>query len=169
MLNKRVIILCFCYVNLIISSNVLGDDFSFEPWLLGNHYMFKPLAVSVDVNSGAVVIGNHSEDSVDNVQQIIFDWDDGSQETVVFDSTHQYYGHQYTNLNRNYTMKATCEYTDGYLETIEILIRFVAPSVNPQPLPTELEVTIPNDYVDFDSRIDPNWYDTSKSQFLPMS
>jgi hypothetical protein len=77
-----------------------------------------------------------------------WDWGDGTVEDGWFPRNHTY-----ANRTKNYNVKVTSHYSDGSIDEVEILIRFVSSTITPITLPSSLIVTVPDHDVALATRL----------------
>ena len=100
----------------------------------------------VDTATGEVEI--YGSDSAQPTIPFTFDWADGQSEEGWFNRRHTY-----QDRTRNYFPKVTAHYADGSTGEVEMVVLFVAPQLDPQPLPSTVSVTIPDHPVTLTSRV----------------
>ena len=100
-----------------------------------------------------------------------WDWGDGSSEPGWFPMEHTY-----ADLDINYIVKVTANYSGGESDEAETLIRFVAPSVTPIVLSDIIAVKIPSTNMTLGTRTFPGYipptldfFDNSFFTFIPRS
>ena len=115
-----------------------GDTFNYQRAVFGSP---STLALfSPTVNSGTGQVSLNGVDTQGPSTPFTWDWGDGTPtEDRWFPASHTY-----SDTSQNYIVTVTAHYNDGTSDTTETLIRFVAPSVDPQVLPTDVSVTIPD-------------------------
>jgi hypothetical protein len=97
-------------------------SFNFKNILIGNLSTLTVFIVSINKNTGEVII-NGVDTKRPNIP-FTFDWGDGLVHSGWFPQRHIYH-----DKNRNYIVKVTSHYSDGTIDTAQILVRFIPPSI----------------------------------------
>jgi hypothetical protein len=100
----------------------------------------------VSANSGTVSINGVETGKATSI--FSWDWGDGKVTQSYFPATHTF-----NNTTKNYIVAVTSHYTDGTSASVQVLVRFVAPVINPISLPDNVGVTIPSSPMTLVSRM----------------
>ena len=127
-----------------------AKDFNFQHWLFGDPVTLSVSVTNVDTASGLVELSGVELRDVSG--PFTWDWGDGNVTDGWFPQEHTY-----EDRSRNYFVQVTSHYTDDTTDSMQVIIRFVMPDIEPVELPPELAVTIPDQDVDLGRRIPPDY------------
>jgi hypothetical protein len=128
-----------------------AEAFDFKQQLFGPPSTLTVNIESINADTGEVTVNGC--DSQCPTTPFTWNWGDGSEpEDGWFPMQHTY-----TNLTQNYIITVTSYYSGGGTDTAETVVRFTAPQISPIPLPSAIEVTIPDSDVSLASRM-PGYY-----------
>ena len=137
---------------------IQNDHFNFRSYLIDQIPTIYLWIEEINYTTG--VVNMNGVDMSDLTGPFTWEWGDGNINNGWFPQQHRY-----TNLSKNFIIRVTSHYAGGTTGSAEVLIRFVPPSVDPQVLPSELEVTIPNNNITLISRNPPAYYPPQLTYF----
>ena len=135
-----------CLACLPVVTASQGSEWDLQKYVTGTASTLRVWVSSVDSATGEVVITGM--DTGQTTAPFTFSWGDGQTGTGDFSQNHTY-----QDLSRNYVVKITAYYGGGATDEAELLVFFVAPEVDPQPLPSSLSVTIPDHPITLGSHV----------------
>jgi hypothetical protein len=148
---KKIILhrrLVFAFIILHIIFNVemnAQSSFNFKKYLFDS---LSTLSLFVDsINSGTGYVNINGVDSRALSAPFNWYWGDGNYSSGFFPLSHTY-----ENTEINYVVKVIANYSSGWKDTAESLIRFVPPSISPVTLSDTISVIIPDHDISLDSR-----------------
>jgi hypothetical protein len=134
-------------VNSHLSFSQTGS-FDYKRSLFGTPSTLSLNVQSINKATGSVAV--NGGDTQSPTIPFIWNWGDGTTLTGFFPQ-----GHTYSDVSKNYIVNVTATYADGNKDSNQVLIRFIAPVINPISLPSTLAVTIPTTMPIMGSRLGP--------------
>ena len=121
----------------IVSEMNAQSSFNYKKYMFDSLTTLSIYVDSIDRSSGYVIInGGDSRCPLDTFN--IY-WGDGTSEDGFFTFTHIY-----SATNTNYIVKIIANYSSGWKDTAEVLVRFLVPEISPITLNSDLAVYIPS-------------------------
>jgi hypothetical protein len=131
---------------LSVASLARAEDFNFSRQLFGPPSTLSIFVQSINPSTGSVEI--NGGDTQGPLTPFSWEWGDGTQTQGFFPQQHVY-----GDRARNYAVHVMAHYSGGGTDSTEAVVRFVSPIINPIPLPSDLQVTIPSSAVALGSRM----------------
>jgi len=167
--KKRFGIIVFAATSLIAVAGFWQPAlaFDFSRYLFGEPMTLSAWVVEINRSTGYVLM--NGVDSRQLTTPFTWNWGDGTVYDGWFPQSHTY-----TGLTENYVVKIIAHYSGGATDTAEVVVRFVAPDINPISLPPEVEVTVPDAMVTLATRLYDvpeglTWFDDSFFDIIPRS
>jgi hypothetical protein len=135
----------------VVATSIAGvaskaEEFNFARQLFGPPSTLSIWVQSLNATTGTVEI--NGVDTQGSLTPFSWEWGDGTQTDGFFPQQHVY-----DDVASNYTVRVTAHYLGGGTDSTETVARFVPSIVNPIPLPSDLQVTIPSSAVVLGSRM----------------
>jgi hypothetical protein len=152
-----VIIVLFFIINQSVFSQT--NSFDYKRYLFGTSSTTLTLFVqSLDNSTGKVSI--NGGDTQGPTTPFTWDWGDGNVTSGFFPQSHTY-----TTTAKNYILTVTAHYSGGAKDSLELLLRFVPPYINPLVLSPDIAVTVPHKNITLVSRQQGYGFSSSLSYF----
>jgi len=144
-----------------------ASAFDFSRYILGEPSTLFSTVVEINRSTGYVLINGVDTQHLSN--PFTWDWGDGTVYDGWFPQSHTYAG-----LTENYVVRTIAHYSGGGIDTAEVVVRFVAPDINPIALPPEVGVIVPDAAVTLGTRLYDVppwlvWFDDSYFDIVPRS
>jgi hypothetical protein len=145
--------IAFVFIILHLTFNVemnAQGNFNFKKYLFDS---LSTLSLYVDsINTGTGYVNVNGGDSRCPTNPFDWYWGDGNYSSGFFPLSHTY-----GNTEINYIVKVIANYSSGWKDTAELLIRFVPPSISPITLSDTISVYIPDHAISLGSRPFPGY------------
>jgi hypothetical protein len=151
----------FLFIILHLTFNVemnAQSSFNFKKYLFDSLSTLSLFVDSINSSNGYVKI--NGGDSRCPTNPFDWYWGDGDYSSGFFPLSHTY-----ENTEKNYIVKVIANYSSGWKDTAELLIRFVPPSISPITLSDTISVYIPDHPISLGSRPFPGYGPPSLASF----